>query len=245
MKKYRIISLAFLALFLSGCDILQYTLQQAAKQTTAQTGVVTDAQIIAGLKEALKVGTGNAVGTLSLKDGFFKNTRFKILFPPEVQKVETTLRSIGMGKLVDDFIEKMNRGAEEAVKEATPIFVGAITSMTITDAKNILFGNESAATQYFKSKTSKQLFDAFMPKVKNVLDNKVQVTKAWTDVTNAYNKVPGVSPVTTNLPKYITDKSVNALFVRIGEEEKKIRENPAARVNDILKKVFGELDKKK
>ncbi len=243
MRRVHLYAFVLLVLTLASCDVLQYGLEQAAKQST-QTGVLTDAQIISGLKEALKVGTGNAVGTLGIKNGFFGNNRFKILFPPEVKKVENTLRQLGMNKLVDDFIEKMNRGAEEAVKEATPIFVGAITSMTIADARNILFGNNQAATQYFKGRTSSQLFNAFSPKVKNVLDNKVKVTQAWADIASAYNKVPGVSPVTADLPKYITDKSIQALFTRIGEEEQKIRENPTARVNDILKRVFGELDKK-
>lgn len=242
MKKAPLILLITLIVTLTACDALQKSLQQAAKQSSS--GGVTDAQIVSGLKEALKVGTNNAVSTLSVKDGFFRNARFKIPFPPEVRKVETTLRSLGMHNLVDDFIEKLNRGAEEAVKEATPIFVNAITSMTIADARGILFGNDQAATQYFKGRTSTQLFNSFMPRVKNVLDNKVQVTKAWKDVTTAYNRVPGVSPVTTDLPKYVTDRSIDALFTRIGEEEKKIRENPGARVNDILRRVFGELDKR-
>ena len=241
MKKAPLILLITLVVTLAACDALKYSLQQAAKQSSQ--GGVTNAQIISGLKEALKVGTNNAVSTLGTKDGFFRNARFKIPFPPEVRHVESKLRSLGMSSLVDNFIEKMNRGAEEAVKEATPIFVNAITSMTIADARGILFGNDQAATQYFRSKTGGQLFNAFMPKVKNVLDNKVKVTKAWSDVATAYNKIPGVYPVTTDLPKYITDKSINALFIRIGEEEKKIRENPGARVNDILRRVFGELDK--
>lgn len=243
MKRVMMASLLGVMVFLTACDVLQHTLQQAAKQT-GTTGVLTDTQIASGLKEALKVGTGNAVNTLSIKDGFFKSPRFKIPFPPEVKRVETTLRGLGMNSMVDNFIEKMNRGAEEAVKEASPIFVNAITSMTIADARNILFGQQNAATQYFRSKTSGALVNAFKPKVKNVLDNKVKVTQAWNDLANTYNKIPGVSPVTTDLPKYITDKSIDALFVRIGEEEQKIRENPAARVNDILKRVFGELDKK-
>ncbi|MFO7723094.1 MAG: DUF4197 domain-containing protein [Bacteroidales bacterium] len=242
MKRIPLMIMIGMMVMLAGCDVLKYGLEQAAKQTTQ--GGVTDSQIVSGLKEALKVGTSNAVSTLSVKDGFFRNAQFKIPFPPEVKKVETTLRALGMNSLVDDFIEKLNRGAEEAVKEATPIFVNAITSMTIADGRNILFGGDNAATQYFRSKTSGALFNAFQPRVKNVLDNKVKVTQAWNNVASAYNKVPGVTPVTTDLPKYVTDRSINALFVRIGEEEKKIRENPAARVNDILKKVFGELDKK-
>ncbi len=243
MKRGLIFILFGLMITLTACEVLQYGAQQAMKQGS-QSGSLTDSQIVNGLKEALKVGTNNAVSTLSIRDAFFKSTRFKIPFPSEVRQVETKLRSIGMGSLVDDFIEKLNRGAEEAVKEATPIFVGAITSMTIADGRNILFGGDQAATQFFRNKTSGQLFNAFIPRVKNVLDNKVKVTKAWNDVASAYNRVPGVTPVTTDLPKYVTDKSINALFVRIGEEEKKIRENPAARVNEILKRVFGELDKK-
>jgi hypothetical protein len=242
MKKTSLLILVCVMVALAGCDTLKYGLEQAAKQSSS--GGLTDAQIVSGLKEALKVGTNNAVSTLSVRDGFFKNARFKIPFPPEVQKVETTLRSLGMHSLVDDFIEKLNRGAEEAVKEATPIFVNAITSMTIADGRNILFGGQDAATQYFRSKTSAALVNAFQPKVKNVLDNKVQVTQAWNNVASAYNKVPGVTPVTADLPKYVTDRSISALFTRIGEEEKKIRENPSARINEILKKVFGELDKK-
>jgi len=242
MRYLSIVVLAGVMLLLASCDVLQKSAQQAMK-AGAGSGPLTDAQIVNGLKEALKVGTNNGVSTLSRTDGFFRNNRFRIPFPPEVQRVETTLRSLGMNNLVDDFILKLNRGAEEAVKEATPIFVSAITSMTIADGRNILFGGENAATQYFRSRTTGQLFNAFMPRVKNVLDNKVQVTKAWNDVATAYNRVPGVQPVTVDLPKYVTDRAIDALFIRIGEEEKKIRENPAARVNDILKRVFGELDK--
>lgn len=243
MRRVFLFLLFGLMIALTACEILQYGAQQAIKQSS-QTGSLSESQIINGLKEALKVGTNNAVSTLSVRDAFFRNARFKIPFPPEVKKVESTLRSVGMNSMVDDFIEKLNRGAEEAVKEATPIFVGAITSMSIADGRNILFGGDQAATQYFRSKTSGKLVSAFMPKVKNVLDNKVKVTKAWNDISSAYNRIPGVTPVTTDLPRYVTDRAINALFTRIGEEEKKIRENPAARVNEILRKVFGELDKK-
>jgi len=243
MGRLQLIMLMALMLILGSCDVLQQGAQQAMKQYEQGVGV-SDAQVVQGLKEALKVGTNNGVSTLGRQDGFFRNARFKIPFPPEVKKVETTLRSMGMNSLVDDFILKMNRGAEEAVKEATPIFVGAIQSMSIADGRKILFGGDQAATQYFRSRTSGQLFNAFQPKVKKVLDNKVKVTQVWKDITTAYNRVPGVQPVTTDLPKYITDRTINALFIRVGEEEKKIRDNPAARVNDILRRVFGELDKK-
>jgi hypothetical protein len=243
IKKVKFLIVAALMLSFSSCDVLLEAMNQASQAQTGQGGV-TNTQIISGLKEALKVGTKNAVGTLSIKDGFFKNNRFKIPFPQEVKQVETKLRQIGMGHLVDNFVEKLNRGAEEAVKEASPIFVNAITSMSINDARNILFGADNAATQYFKSKTHNKLVSKFKPKVKNVLDNKVKVTQAWKDVTNVYNKIPGVKPVQTDLPQYVTDRAIQALFVRISEEEKKIRDNPAARVSQILKTVFGELDKK-
>lgn len=242
MKKISLLSLILLFVILQSCDVLAYLAKNTSNVITQ--GAVSDSQIISGLKEALKVGTGNAIGTLSQKDGFLKNARFKIPFPSEVKQVEATLRSFGMGKLVDDFVAQMNKGAEEAVKEAKPIFVSAITSMSIADARNILFGNETAATQYFRGKTLGQLTQAFTPKVKGVLDNKVKVTQTWNEITTAYNKLPGTKPVTTDLIGYITGKSIDALFTRIGEEEKNIRQNPGARVNDILKKVFGELDKR-
>lgn len=243
MKKLKLIVIAALMISFSSCDVLMQALNEAATAQTTQGGL-TNAQIVQGLKEALKVGTNNAVSTLSVKDGFFKNSRFKIPFPPEVKEVETKLRQFGMGSLVDNFVEKMNRGAEEAVKEASPIFVNAITSMSISDASNILFGADNAATEYFKKKTTSQLVSKFKPKVKNVLDNKVQVTKAWNDIFTAYNKIPGVKQMNADLPQYVTDKAISALFVRIAEEEKKIRDNPGARVSEILVTVFGELDKK-
>ncbi len=244
MRKLRLFTLIGLMLMLASCDVLQQAAQQAMKGGGAGGGPLTEAQIVNGLKEALRVGTNNGVQTLSRRNGFFGNARFKIPFPPEVQRVETTLRSIGMGNMVDDFILKLNRGAEEAVKEATPIFVNAITSMSIADGRNILFGGDRAATDYFRGRTTTQLTNAFMPRVRNVLDNKVQVTQAWNELATAYNRVPGVQPATTDLPRYVTDKAIQALFIRIGEEEKKIRENPSARVNNVLRSVFGELDKR-
>ncbi len=240
IQKMLITLMIFILLPFSSCDVLMKSLENASSQTV--TGSVTTSEIVAGLKEALKVGTNNAVSTLNIKDAFYKSARFKIPFPNDVKIVEDKLRQYGMGSIIDDFVEKMNRGAEQAVAEAKPIFVNAITSMTIQDAKNILFGADNAATNYFKQKTSGALFNAFKPKVKSVLDNKVKVTQTWNDVLSAYNKIPGVTKVDTDLPKYITDKTIEALFTRIAEEEKNIRENPTARVNAILQKVFGELD---
>lgn len=221
------------ALVFNSCDILK-----GIDIPVERPVILTETDIVAGLKEALNVGTDNAVGSLGKTDGFLQNPLFKIPFPPEAQKVETKLRELGFNELVDNFILSMNRGAEDAVSKAAPIFVNAINSMTFEDAKNILKGDDDAATEYFKSKTSGALFDLFKPVIKTALDN-VNATKYWTDITTIYNKIPLVTPVETDLAKYVTDKAMNALFTKIAEEEKKIRTNPAARVSDLLKKVFN------
>jgi len=233
MKKVLIL-ISFI-LFTWSCDILQ-----ELEVSTSTTPTLTTNEIINGLKEALRVGTNNAIGTLSQKDGFFGNSLLKIPFPEEVKVIEEKLRSIGLNKMVDDFVLNLNRGAEEAVKKAGPIFMDAIRSMTISDARNILNGPDNAATEYFRTKTSQQLTSAFKPEVQNTLDQ-VNVTKYWGDVTSAYNKIPFTTKVDTDLVQYVTGKAIDGLFMKIAEEEKKIREDPVARVSDILKKVFGSL----
>lgn len=242
MKKIIFSTIIMFALF-SSCDILQnLTLDDVIQYTEgATTPSLTDSDIVNGLKEALKVGTKNAITNLSQTDGFLKDPILKIAFPPEVQYVEEKLRSLGLNKVCDDFIVQMNRGAENAVVKAKPIFVTAITSMSISDAKNILTGADNAATLYFKEKTTTSLFNSFKPEVQNTLDQ-MNVTKYWSDVTTAYNKIPLTKKVETDLAKYVTEKAMDGLFLKIAEEEKKIRENPAARVSEILKKVFGSLD---
>ncbi len=144
-----------------------------------------------------------------------------------------------MGKKVDEFIVNMNKGASEAVKQATPIFSDAVRNMSFADAKQILQGPDNAATNYFKDKTSSQLFGLFKPKVQQTLDQ-VEVTKYWTDIMTIYNKIPLTQKVETDLAKYVTDKAMAGLFIKIAEEEKKIRTDPVARISDILKKVFGQ-----
>ena len=188
------------------------------------------------------MGTNNAVKVLNVQNGFFGDPLIKILFPPEVKYVEDKLRQFGMNKMVDDFIIQLNRGAENAVGKATPIFTNAVRSMSIQDAMGILRGNDNAATTYFKNATSNQLFSAFKPEVQNVLDQ-MKITQHWTDVTTAYNKLPMAQKVETDLAKYVTEKTMNGLFLKLALEEMKIRKDPAARVSDILRKVFGSLDK--
>ncbi len=221
----------------SSCDVLN-TIEIPAQFTQSTQPILTNADIINGLKEALKVGTNNSVAALSIENGFYKSVDYKIPFPQEVKFVEDKLRDLGMGKMVDEFVLKMNRGAEKAVKKAAPIFVDAIMQMTISDAKNILNGNDNAATEFFRSKTTKKLEMAFKPEVKQTLDE-TEVTKYWTKITSTYNKIPFTEDVEADLPSYVTRKTISALFDKIAKEEKLIRVDPKARVTAILKKVFA------
>jgi hypothetical protein len=171
-------------------------------------------------------------------DGYFKNPEIKIPFPPDVKKVETRIRQIGLGDEVDKFIMTLNRGAEDAAKEAKPIFITAIKSMTIQDAWGILKGEENAATQYLQRTTSSQLKEKFKPVIHNSLE-KVNATKYYGDIVGTYNKIPLVEKVNPDLDDYATDKAIEGLFIMIAKEEKKIREDPVARTSALLKKVFG------
>jgi len=233
MKKIKLILLISI-ITLSSCDILEEVLNSASTVPSS----LSNEDIIAGLKDALSIGTSNSVGVLSQEGGFLNNPALKIPFPAEAKIVEDKLRQIGAGKMVDDFVANMNKGASEAVKEATPIFSNAIKRMTFADAKQILQGPDNAATNYFKDKTSVQLSNLFKPKVQQTLD-RVKVTKYWSDIMSTYNKIPFTQKIETDLAKYVTDKAMEGLFTKIAEEEKKIRTDPVARVTDILKKVFG------
>ncbi|PKP04941.1 MAG: DUF4197 domain-containing protein [Bacteroidetes bacterium HGW-Bacteroidetes-6] len=232
MRKTIFASIAVLLLF-AGCDTIS-----KMNLPTGGAVILSESDIVSGLKEALNVGTNNAVGLLGKADGFLKNPLFKIPFPEDAKRAETKLRELGMNDLVDNFITTMNHGAENAVSKAAPIFLNAITSMTFEDAKNILKGADNAATEYFKAKTTTALFGLFKPEIQKALDA-VNATKYWTDITSTYNKIPFVTKIETDLAKYVTDKALSALFTQIASEEKKIRTDPVARVNDILKKVFN------
>ncbi len=191
-----------------------------------------------GIKEALVNGTGESVKVVSVLNGYWGNAEIKIPFPPDAQEMETKLRTIGMGKKVDEFNESMNRAAEKAATEAKPIFVTAIKEMTVRDAINIVKGENNAATIYLKNTTSPQLIGKFQPVIKTSLDN-VNATKYWNDLITIYNKIPLVKKMNPNLSEYVTQKAVDGLFIMIAKEELKIRKDPMARTSDLLKKVFG------
>lgn len=218
---------------LTGCE----TAQQVLNGMNTGTPALSSTEIAAGLKEALRIGAQNGTGKLASADGFFTNAAVKILMPEEAKKVESTLRNIGLGSLVDKAVLSMNRAAEDAAKSATPIFVDAIKAMTISDALGILKGGDYAATNYFKDKTTVSLTNAFRPVIEKAL-TKVDATKYWNDVFTAYNKF-AAKPVNTDLVAYVTEKSLTGIFYEVGQEELKIRKDPAARVTDLLKKVFG------
>lgn len=196
------------------------------------------AEVAEGLKEALIKGISTGSDLASAVDGYFKNPEIKIPFPPEVQKVETKLRQVGLGDQVDKFVLTLNRGAEDAAKEAKPIFIAAIRQMTIQDAWSILKGSNDAATQYLKRTTSGLLKEKFKPVISNSLQ-KVSATRYYGDIVNTYNKIPFTEDVNPNLDDYATDKAIEGLFTMIAKEEKSIRENPMARTTDLLKRVFG------
>lgn len=195
--------------------------------------------VTSGLKEALRIGATNATKNLSITDGFFRNAAVKILLPPEAQVVEQTLRSVGMGSLVDEAILKLNRAAEDATKKAGPIFISAITAMTIQDGMSILSGGQDAATQYLKRVTTAQLANEFRPIIQSSLGS-VGADRIWNTVFDNYNKMPLVkNKVNPNLVDYVTGKALDGVFYSIAQEELKIRTDPAAQVNQLLKNVFG------
>lgn len=205
----------------------------------SQSGSLTNSQVVSGLKEALRIGANNAANKLSETDGFFRNAAVKILMPPEVAQVEKTLRSVGMGSIVDKAILSMNRAAEDAAKKAAPIFVDAITSMTLEDGFSILNGGQNAATNFLRGKTSAALSSAFRPVVQQSLE-KVGATAMWKTVFTTYNKLPLVAKkVNPDLSSYVVERALDGMFYSIAQEELKIRTDPAAQVTNLLKQVFG------
>jgi hypothetical protein len=223
---------AALAISLVACDQLQQIAQQIP------TGPPTENEITGALRDALSVGIRNAVSQTSRTDGFFNNSLIRIPFPPEARQVETTLRGLGMNGLIDDFVLSMNRGAEEASKKATDVFITSIRQMTINDATSIWRGADNAATEYLRRTSYTTLQNEFRPIVQQAIQ-KVEVTKYWNPVVSAYNAVPLTRPVNPNLENYVTEQAINGLFAVVAQEEKKIRENPAARTTALLQRVFG------
>jgi len=201
-------------------------------------GSVSDVKIGSGLQEALKVGTENAVVQTGTTDGFLMNKAIKILMPKTLQNIEKPLRLVGYGPQIDEFVVGMNRAAEKSVPFAKEIFWDAIGAMTFDDARKILDGSDTAATDYFKSKTTKKLQAAFLPSVTNVMDQ-VGVNRQYNDLIGKYKDVPFSRSVTFDVNQYVTEKATDGIFFVVGQEEKKIRTNPAARVTDLLQEVFG------
>jgi hypothetical protein len=212
------------------------------KLKVSGTGV-SQTEIANGIKEALENGVSKQVSKLALEDGFFKNELVKIAMPEEALLVEKTLRKIGMGKLADEGILAMNRAAEDAIKEATPVLVSAIKNMTVADAKNILMGDEKAATTYLKTSTQAALLEKFKPIVQASI-SKVGADVLWEKMINAYNKVPLVNKVNPDLTDYTTQKTLDGAFTMVAVEEKNIRTSLNSRTSALLKKIFAMQDKK-
>jgi hypothetical protein len=218
-------------------DLVNQAKDTLVEQPQAKGGNLSDTDMTKGLKEALNVGTGNAVGLLSKTDGFYGDPNVKILLPDAVRKVEGILKAVGYGEQVAAFEKSMNRAAERAVPEAKSLFVNAITGMTFQDAEKILRGRENEATLFFKEKTSGHLRELFKPIAHDAMAE-VGVTKNYQDLNEKLGSIPMGSQINLDLDTYVTEKSLDGLFFMIAQEEKKIRQNPAARVTDILKKVF-------
>ncbi|GAB4389957.1 MAG: DUF4197 domain-containing protein [Thermodesulfovibrionales bacterium] len=199
---------------------------------------LSDDTVVSGLKEALSVASEKAVGAVSRTDGYFANPDIKILFPEKIRKVGEVLSAVGYQRQVDDFVLSMNRAAEKAAAGALPIFADAITEMTFEDARGILEGGDTSATEYFKAKTSERLYESFKPIVSSSMDE-VGVTRSYKEMMGRYSAIPLAGGESIDLDHYVTGKSLDGLFFMLGEEEKKIRTDPAARVTDLLRKVFG------
>jgi len=213
--------------------------QPSAEAPAGQGGSNLDqATVSSGLKEALSIGAKNAVQTVSAADGYFKNPAIKIPLPEKVQKVEKPLRKIGLSKQIDEFVLTMNRAAEKAAPPAKDIFIGAVKEMTILDAINILKGGDTAATDYMRTKTYDKLYGAFKPTVTQAVMS-VGVTKAYANLVDKAKKSRLIKDESLDLDHHVTSKALDGLFYMLGQEEKKIRKDPVARVTDLLKKVFG------
>ena len=229
--------LVFALIFnLTACAELQQVVNQLP-----QGGLGND-EIALGLRQALDFGIDKQVSKLTQTDGFFKNELVKILLPEELHKVDKALRDIGLSNLADEGLKVLNRAAEDAVKEATPIFVDAVKGITFADAKNILLGNNDAATQYLTSKTQTALYDKFNPVIKNSF-SKVGADEIWSNLINKYNAIPFTSNVNPDLTDYVTGEALKGVYTMIAVEENEIRTKLSSRTTDLLKKVFALQDR--
>ena len=241
MKRIYLVCLSLVVLFHS-CEVMsQIKLPKFPKlpQISGNNSGVTEAEAGQGIKEALSQGLAKAVLQLNKEDGFFKDMFYKILMPPDAKKIENTLRNLGMGNMVDKAILQINRAAEDAAGYARPIFVDAIKSMTLSDAIGLVKNGDTSATHFFRVKTTEKLIAAFLPVIRTSLD-KMNATKYYSDLVNTYNNIPTTfKKLNPDLPGFVTDRAVFALFDLVSKEELNIRQNFAARTSDILRKVFG------
>ncbi|WP_339611779.1 DUF4197 domain-containing protein [uncultured Planktosalinus sp.] len=213
-------------------------LQQVVNTLPQDGNGITNADIASGLRQALDKGIDKQVSKLTQTDGFFRNELVKIMLPQELQKVDKTLRDIGMGNLADEGLKVLNRAAEDAVKEATPIFVNAVSQITFNDARTILMGPDDAATQYLTNKTTNELYSRFNPVISNSLD-KVGATQIWSNIISQYNAIPLTNNVNPDLADYVTQEALKGVYTMIAVEEKEIRTNFSSRTSDVLRRVFA------
>lgn len=223
----------FIAFNLTACAELQNVINELP-----QTTGISNEDMAAGLRQALDLGIDKQVTKLTQTDGFYKNELVKILLPEELQKVDDALRKVGLSSLADEGLKALNRAAEDAVKEATPIFVNAVKDITFNDAKNILLGEDNAATEYLTSKTQTQLYDKFKPVISNSF-GKVGADQIWNNLITKYNNLPLTSNVNPDLTDYVTTEALKGVYTMIAVEEKEIRTKVSSRTTDLLKKVFA------
>ncbi len=229
----KVTALACIFLFVSCAELQQVVNQLPGSGTGLSNEVIAN-----GLKQALDKGIEQQVSKLTKTDGFFKNELVKILLPEELRKVDKTLRDIGLGNLADEGLKVLNRAAEDAVAEATPIFVNAVKEMSFADAKTILLGDKNAATAYLENKTNTALYDKFNPVIKNSFE-KVGADKVWSSIITRYNAIPLTNNVNPDLTDYTTQQALDGVFKMIAIEEEQIRTNLASRTTDVLRKVFA------
>jgi len=234
------ISLAICVLFIVSCAELQQVVNQLP---TSTEGVLSNETIANGLKEALDQGIEKQVSKLTATDGFYRNELVKILLPEDLQKVDKTLRDIGLGNLADEGLKVLNRAAEDAVAEATPIFVNAVKEMSFADAKNILLGSNDAATTYLETKTNTELYSKFNPVISESF-KKVGADNIWSSIITKYNSIPLTNNVNPDLTDYVTEEALLGVYKMIAVEEEEIRTKYSSRTTDVLKKVFALQDKK-
>jgi len=238
MRKASFMVMLLVVSFITGsCVQLSDTIKETVGLSPKQS--LDENTIISGLKEALSIGTENAVRSVSQVDGYFGSEIIKILMPEKIQKVADVLGKVGYQQQVDNFILSMNRAAERAAPKTASIFGSAIKKMTLDDARGILDGGDTAATDYFKAKTSGTIYETFKPIISSSM-NKVGVTRSYKEMMGKYTSLPFMQSESLDLDHYVTNKSLDGLFYMLGQEEKKIRTNPAGRVTELLKKVFGE-----